>query len=72
MWTPHDHSINENLTPERLCVEIAMLVRRYCPQLRVMQFINNFQAWMGSDCFYLTNYQTLLKMKEYCKTLKTY
>ena len=57
----------EELTPSRLGVEIAVLWNRYCPELRFMQFICNFQSWLKQDGFYLSNTQTLQKMREYCE-----
>ena len=62
----------EELTPSRLGVEIAVLWNRYCPELRFMQFISNFQSWLRCDGFYLSNAQTLQKMKEYCEQIKRY
>lgn len=41
--------------------------RDYCPQLRFMQFINCFQTWKGSDCFYMTDEQLMDDIKKFCK-----
>lgn len=62
----------EDLAPTRFGVEMSILWYRYCPELRFMQFICNFQAWLKQDGFYLNNAQTLQKMKEYCEQIKRY
>lgn len=62
----------KEVEPSRFCVEFAVLWQRFAPELRFMQFISNFQAWMGSDGFYLENGETLEKLEEYCHTLRRY
>lgn len=62
----------KEIDPSRFCVEFAILWQQFAPELRFMQFISNFQAWMGSDGFYMENGKTLEKLAEYCKTLKRY
>ena len=57
----------EDLDPSRFSVEMAVLWNRYCPELRFMQFISNFQSWLRNDGFYLSNKKTLEKMREYCE-----
>ena len=35
------------------------------PAWRFMQLISNFQSYMGSDCFYMTNEDFIHKLSEY-------
>ena len=59
--------IDENISCERFCIELSMMWRRYAPEMSFMQFINNFQAWLGNDGFYLEDIEVYNKLKEFCK-----
>lgn len=60
---------DENISCERFGIELALLWRRYAPQMRFMQFICNFQSWLKQDGFYIEDYEALEKMEEFGKQL---
>lgn len=40
-----------------------------CPDLRFMQLMSNFVAWLGHDPFYMEDDEFLQKFHEYMETL---
>ena len=70
MSTRNSIKKDENVSCERFGIELALLWRKYAPEWRFMQFICNFNAWLGSDGFYMEDYKTLEKMEEFGKQLQ--
>lgn len=49
--------------------EIAEVWEQVAPDMRFMQFIVNFQAWLGSDGFYLEDDQLTEKICKFATKL---
>lgn len=60
---------DKNIGCSRFCVELAILWRRYAHEMRFMQFISNFQSWIGdeAEAFYMEDYDALQKLEDFCK-----
>ena len=52
-----------------LCIEIAIQWMNTCPDMRFLQLIDNFQAWIGSDGYYMEDDIFLEKFKKFMRTL---
>lgn len=49
--------------------EIAEVWEQVAPDMRFMQFIVNFQSWLGSDGFYIEDDQLTKKICEFATQL---
>ena len=52
------------------CIDLAIQWMNNFPDWRFMQLINNFQAWIGSDGFYLEDDEFIEKFKQFINEIK--
>lgn len=54
---------------DTLLKELGTLWKQYCPDLRFMQLIDNFQRFSIRDCFYMEDDEFLENISTYIKSL---
>lgn len=50
-----------------LLTDLGRLWKQYCPDLRFMQLISNFQQYSMRDCFYMEDDEFLENFNSYIK-----